>query len=323
MGPVQSEQVFRSAVRRVLMSATRVRPVLEQGAPLETMGWEGDPPMLIDARNEEDATFRAHPVGEPETGFAAFLDGAQRSWVVAWDGAVPIVGGRVAAAVRRRVDRRLASWREPRLHWRIYADFGRTPSEPWLTAFARDDLVDAGGNGGGDPEVAHPLHLLERARTAVNSDRERLERALAIAWCDASADPLLVDGGIAGEDRIAESPIAIGLVKSHRTMYVTRRDVETVLALKEGERSSAFVISPRGHSSVLSWYLRLRPLEGRGALWGLVRVEVSLTADVPARADQVSRWLLAERLPLALPDPRWDTLLYGVRGTEDFLRAVG
>ena len=42
----------------------------------------------------------------------------------------------------------------------------------------------------------------------------------------------------------------------------------------------------------------------------------------PERADLVSRWVMAEATPLALPDPRWDTLVYGVRDCEEYLRAV-
>ena len=40
------------------------------------------------------------------------------------------------------------------------------------------------------------------------------------------------------------------------------------------------------------------------------------------RADEVSRWILAEVSPVALPDGRWDKMVYGVRDCEEFLRAV-
>ena len=44
--------------------------------------------------------------------------------------------------------------------------------------------------------------------------------------------------------------------------------------------------------------------------------------DIAARADEVSRWILAEVSPLALPDSRWDKMVYGVRDCEEFLRAI-
>lgn len=83
-------------------------------------------------------------------------------------------------------------------------------------------------------------------------------------------------------------------------------------------------ISPRSRSEVLSWYLRLRDTEGRDALWGLVRVEMCVVdgGRITARADEISRWLLAESSPLAAPDPRWDRMAYGIRSAEEFLRAT-
>ena len=62
-------------------------------------------------------------------------------------------------------------------------------------------------------------------------------------------------------------------------------------------------------------------------MWGLVRVEIAHpdAAELHAigdRADEVSRWILAESSPVALPDARWDKMVYGIRDCEEFLRAV-
>jgi hypothetical protein len=75
-------------------------------------------------------------------------------------------------------------------------------------------------------------------------------------------------------------------------------------------------------SSVLSWYLRLRDPTGHDALWALVRIEVEDNARAIEHADQISRWVLAEGAPTAMPDPRWDRMSYGVRNCEEFLRAI-
>jgi hypothetical protein len=113
------------------------------------------------------------------------------------------------------------------------------------------------------------------------------------------------------------------VVKSHRTLYVTGSALDVVLALRRGERSSVLRIAPRGRTAVHSWYLRQRDPEGHDALWGLIRVEVSAEHPNPReRADEVSRWLLAETTPLAIPDPRWDKMAYGVRSCEEYIRAV-
>jgi hypothetical protein len=73
--------------------------------------------------------------------------------------------------------------------------------------------------------------------------------------------------------------------------------------------------------------LRIRDPRGHDPMWGLVRVEVAQPvaggeAEVGRRADEVSRWILAEVSPVALPDGRWDKMVYGVRDCEEFLRAV-
>ena len=76
-----------------------------------------------------------------------------------------------------------------------------------------------------------------------------------------------------------------------------------------------------------SWYLRLRAATGHDPLWGLVRVEIAApaartsTKKLGERADEVSCWILAEALPLAVPDGRWDKMVYPIRDCEEFLRA--
>jgi len=73
---------------------------------------------------------------------------------------------------------------------------------------------------------------------------------------------------------------------------------------------------------VASWYVRIRQATGRDALFGLVRVEAAIEPDISSRADEISRWIISEGAPLALPDGRWDKMAYGIRDTEEFLRAI-
>jgi hypothetical protein len=53
-----------------------------------------------------------------------------------------------------------------------------------------------------------------------------------------------------------------------------------------------------------------------------VRVEIADASDAVTRADEISRWVLAESSPLSLPDGRWDKMAYGIRDAEEFLRAI-
>jgi hypothetical protein len=115
---------------------------------------------------------------------------------------------------------------------------------------------------------------------------------------------------------------AVGVVKSNRHLYASSALLAVLLSLASGERTPVVCIAPRNRTPVHSWYLRLRDGVAHDALWGIVRVEIAESRDPTARADQVSRWVLAERAPLALPDARWDRMAYPVRECEEFLRAI-
>jgi hypothetical protein len=334
VGVQDSTLTFRSALRQVMECLPEVRPVSVGAAlSLERVPANAEAPHLAEAELVEHPTMRSRSVtGGPQVGFAAFLDGTQESQVLAWTGAVPLVHGRVAAAIRVRTGRRLVTWGAPLVEGRIYAPLAYAAGASLVKAFPASAVVDTTApDANEEMPKPHPMLLLERARSAVARDRERLERRLAERWCMDDTRPLLIDGGIGASDAVAQATCAVGVVKSHRALYVDGPALDTVLALAAGERSTVIRIAPRGRSSVLSWYLRLRSHAGRDALWSLVRVEVADTerlsspvdtARVTARADQVSRWILAELAPISLPDPRWDKMVYGVRNAEEFLKAM-
>jgi hypothetical protein len=156
----------------------------------------------------------------------------------------------------------------------------------------------------------------------VQQDREALEQVLADAWCASESSALYVDGSITASAIASASSLAVGVIKSHRTLYADGAAFRVVVGLDAGERSSVFRVAPRTRNPVASWYVRVRSANGRDALFGLVRVEAALMDDPTARADELSRWIIAEGSPLALPDGRWDKMSYGIRDTEEFLRAI-
>jgi hypothetical protein len=137
--------------------------------------------------------------------------------------------------------------------------------------------------------------------------------------------PLYIDGNLPASDVVRASPFATGVVKSHQTLYVEGRNLDAVLALRMGERSSVFVVDTRRRPAVASWYLRMRDADRESPFFGLVRVEAPLEVmerAVTHEADARSAWILAERSPVALPDGRWDTMTYGIRNCEEYLRAT-
>jgi hypothetical protein len=270
-------------------------------------------------------------VGAPTPGFAAFLDGIQRSVVIGHAEGVPLVAATVAAVIRRRIGRRLTTdGRGPAILHRVYVPRRLVPAALWDAAeregYAPCDTGVDGAGGGGIEGGSHPIAVQERAYHMVQQDRERLEQRLGEDWCAAESAPLYIDGGISKSERVATAACAVGVVKSHRTLYVDAASLGTLARLAAGERTTAFRVTSQRRTPVVSWYVRLRESAGRGPLWGLVRIEVADAARdasaIAARADEVSRWVLAERSPLALPDSRWDRMAYGIRDCETFLRAV-
>ena len=323
---------FRGIQRQLARLLPEARTTPGADSLLELSAQPAEPARLIDAVLIEPGPMRAHRVfGEPEAGFAAFLDGTQASRVVAYANGIPIVHGTVAAVVRQRRNRRLATWARPIVRQRLYAPIGQL-SSGWSEALARLELevVDTSVASDGQPATmasAHPFTLRDAAIHRVQKDREAAEQELAERWCSLEKDPLFIDGGISGSDTVAVSACTVGVVKSHRTLYAEGDGLHVILGLAARERSSVFRVTSPKRVMVASWYLRMRDATGHDPMFGLVRVEIAHPSRleehaVAARADVVSRWILAEAAPLALPDARWDKMVYGIRDCEEFLKAV-
>ena len=326
--PLTPAETTFHAVQRRLAAALTSDEWQDAERPLELAALRAqDPPRLISATVLEGRALRAHAVsGTASPAFAAFLDGTQSSRVVAHSDGIPIVHGVTAAVVRARVDRRMRTWDAPLVDRRLYAPLAMLSME-WRAALARESLPVVDTLEARPVESPHPFALQDAAVHAVQEDREALERELAERWCRDAGGVLLVDGSIAGSERVAASDSVVGLVKSHRTLYAEGEALRVILRLARGERSSVFRITSPKRTPVASWYLRLRDARGRGPLWGLARIEVADAvgasgAALAERADRVSRWVLAEALPLAIPDARWDTMVYGIHDCEEFLRAI-
>lgn len=318
----------RALQRQMATLLPDARPARAGEATLELASQGTDAPRLMSATVLEGEALQAHPVSAPAgMAFRAFLDGTQRSEVVSFLGAAPIILGRVAAVVRERRNRRMCTWGEPQRAARLFAPQGLISAAAWQVLVTRYGpfLVDT--TEGVAELGAHPFALRDAAVHRVQSLREALERRLAERWCSSEREPLFIDGGISGSEAVAVSGCTVGVVKSHRTLYAEGAALATVLALRHRERSSVFRITSPKRTTVASWYLRLRDPAGRDPMWGLVRAEVAYpdATQMPRigdRADEVARWILAESSPLALPDARWDKMVYGIRDCEELLRAV-
>src|SRR6185437_9336848 len=177
------------------------------GGALELSSESPDLPRLIEAEVIEGGSLRAVRVPDsPVPGFVAFLDGTQTSRVAWYDAGMPIVHGAVAAVIRVRRNRRMATWRLQR-GARVYAPrrlLSAAMNGALDTFEARMPVVDTTVAESTDaPSVDHPFAVADAARHFVQRDRERLEQELAAQWCNVMSGPLFVDGGIGGSERTA------------------------------------------------------------------------------------------------------------------------
>jgi hypothetical protein len=333
VGNSSPDAASRAAIR-LLMDWLPGASAVEGSTDLD-LSSRADQPQLISADIVEGKTLRAirvpgvTPMMVSE--FGAFLDGVQKVRMIGRHFGVPLVLGTTGAAIRIRVNRRLVTWghHAPKLEQKLYLPLRYLPNlNETLRAgssrkYGQFQVVDTSiADASGAFPSEHPTVLLERAIRAVDRQRDALEDELAEAWCTIGEVPIFIDGGISRSPRVASSQNAIGVIKSHFTLYVEGEALRTVVGLAKGERSSVFQVTPKSRTAVMSWYLRLRDPEGRDALWGLVRIEMSKSDNPTERADEISRWVLAESSPLALPDGRWDKMSYGIRDVEEFLRAI-
>jgi hypothetical protein len=318
----------RTMQRQLASLLPEARPAGSSESTLEIAGQSMDAPRLISATVLEGGPLRARRVFDPPTiGFGAFLDGTQRSETVSYLAGAPIVLGRVAAVVRERRNQRMHTWGAPLVESRVYCPRALMTATSWetLRSMYGGLLVDTSD---GDADLtSHPFALRDAAVHRVQGHREALEHRLAERWCGHERDVLFIDGGISGSEAVAVSSCTVGVVKSHRTLYAEGEALAAVFALRHRERSSVFRVTSPKRTTVASWYLRLRDPGGHDPMWGLVRVEIAYPAPqamdrIGDRADEVSRWILAEASPLALPDARWDKMVYGVRDCEEYLRAI-
>jgi hypothetical protein len=328
---------------------------------LETAHFAPDTAEGQEARKNALNPFESNPVcerhpGEPrgESGLSYFLDGVQSTREVCRVGTVPVVAVTVAAAVVRRENRRLHRFPLDGVPEVVRAVVlpGRTedPQAQAIFAAAREalplmedasdvpedtpaGLVDSTRY---DPEVdpGDYAGLKTRAYVRARALRESLEAELLRRWSRSAPD----DGWIAVDGQLpVDEPRGIGLIKSSTRPFLRGDETRMLLDLRPGCRTTAFVPpwraerSDAGHTEEerASWYVRMWPPGNPGtgewsdATSGLVRVEAASDAGwSPEQYDEISRWILSERAPLAKPDPRWPSMIHPVHYLEKILKPL-
>jgi len=298
-----------------LRRSLATRGLTPASAVPEASGGRVEEACIRRARLIEDAQLAWRPVGRAEAwpDPLAFLDGVQRSELVAYAGAAPLVVAEVAAAVRERRNRRLATILEARrtlLLGRPEAIVAAGELPPGLDTVALPT-----------DEPPHPVRDLVNAARALDRARGALEITLGDRYRARSDGWLLIDGALSDSPGWAADRRMIAVSKSHATLPFDGPDLERFLRLPVAHRTSIYAPETRSLAPVRQWALRLWPWEGKDVFHGLLRVEVAPENATPDLADTLSRRLLAERAPISTPDHRWDRLVYGIHSVERYLRA--
>ena len=279
-----------------------------------------------------------------------FLDGAQSSREIGRIEMSPVVVATVAAAIINRCDRRFSrmpleetptvvqavilprSAGDERIEalWQLLLEAGFSelgaedvPSSSYL-------VLDSAEFMGEELDPSDYVGMRDRAGVRVRAIRERLEGGMLRSWeldDRTLEDPdawIAVDGQL---NEIRESNRrAVGLIKSVARPEFVGKDVGMLLDLEPGMRTTSFVPdwqlrrAPGEHRT--SWYLRVWPRQpGADALGSLMRVEAPRDTP-PETVDEITRWVLAERAPLAKPDPRWPAMIYPIHYVEKLLKPL-
>lgn len=273
-----------------------------------------------------------------------FLDGVQSTHEVGRIGPVPIVTTTVAAAIVNRCNRRFSrmALEEPPTVVRavilplrtgdekvkVFHDLLRDEGLEKLyeeAPISPDLVLDSTGYIPA-PDPADYVGMKALAFSRARSLRERLESELLRRW-EGDDRVLDSDDWIAVDGQLrAPSSRAVGLIKSVARPEFKGEDVNALLDLAPGLRTTSFIPGwQRGRATTdqrSSWYARLWPPQrGADSLGSLVRVEAHRDTR-PERVDEVTRWILAERAPLAKPDPRWPAMIYPIHHVEKVLKPL-
>ena len=279
-----------------------------------------------------------------------FLDGVQSSREIGRIGMSPIVVATVAAAIINRCNRRFSrmpleeppavvqavilprSVGDERMEalWQLLLEAGfselgteEVPSSPYI-------VLDSAEYAGEELDPSDYVGMRERAGVRVRAIRERLEGGMLRNWELDDRTLEDADAWIAVDGQLKEvresNRRAVGLIKSVARPEFVGKDVGMLLDLEPGMRTTSFIpdwqLRRDPGERRTSWYLRVWPRQpGADALGSLMRVEAPRDTP-PDTVDEITRWVLAERAPLAKPDPRWPAMIYPIHYVEKLLKPL-
>lgn len=245
------------------------------------------------------------PADEAAATEIVFVDGVQRvdARVTMVDGEVSVAGiaGSFAAGA--------CDHRQGR------ATIGRVEVRRGLFTRASDVALECGAGVRYAPYAATDTDAATLVR-AMTEQMRSLERVLAQ---EADAPLVVIDGPLSGGRHV---PTAVGLVKTHRRMYLDDARQRVVTDLEPGQRTPLFLTVAGGGYSRFSWYLRLPGPAGHP--WaGIVRLEAAedeLTVSDARRLAAATQATIPRFASTPHRDPRAPQNLTPIGALEQQLR---
>jgi hypothetical protein len=272
--------------------------------------------------------------------FRYFLDGSQRTLPVWRIGLVPIVISLSAAGILER-DELGQPWIRGETFgleqsWIFPLETGRADLDRLAQVLVsrgelHDPLYDKNNQRFEhyDELAGHYGKLIYNTQILAGRLRADQEQGILTRW-SRDVSPVDPDAWIVVDGRLHENtPNAIGLVKNLQTQHLIGEEAEALFNLPQGHRTTAFryvsnsatePTSPSMTEGRTMWYMRLWDATGLDARHALIRVEAAHDVCTTVQIDEISGWLLAERIPRAKSDPRWPTLLYPIHYLELILK---
>ena len=274
------------------------------------------------------------PINSENSGFSYFLDGIERKRVLFNYNFMPVTYGYVAAVIMKRTDKKMHSINFENKQENLYLPYREFEDSP-ANYFNLDEFAEYGftpkNTGTKDKDTGtypqFPAEFERRAHSNIQETRGKLERELALKWVRSGFNDgwLFIDGRLENKNNeLLNSTNIVGIIKSHHVYYFDHIEQNKIYTLKKGERTSVFqpVDSSDSEENVFTWYLRLHEDNSGGKIdFGIIRVEIPANRALLGKVDEISSWILLETKPVALPESRWDRMIYPIKYCEDYLKS--